>query len=146
MARESDGGLRYIALIAQEGKETLHEAEASRHSTWGELVAEGGFNPDINIARRGLCQVRIESGLPRLGHEDREAFERADGAFLHGGCIVARTQVGQIVGDHALVLGTEKMQSAELRELLQRWGGRSLLHTSLLLHEPRFPVDDTELR
>jgi hypothetical protein len=72
-------------------------------------MAEGRFDPGINIAGRGLRQVRIEHGLPRLRHEDREAFERADGAFLHRGCIVARAQMSQIVGDYALVLGAEKM-------------------------------------
>src|SRR5206468_9534097 len=53
--------------------------------------------------------------------------------------------MGQIVRDHALVLGTEKVQPTELRKFLERWGGISFLHTSLLLHEPRSPVDNTEL-
>src|SRR5712691_3464945 len=37
------------------------------------------------------------------------------------------------------------MQAAELREFLEHWGGLSFLHTSLLLHEPRSPVEDREL-
>jgi hypothetical protein len=123
MAREPDGGLRDGALIAQEGKEPLHDAEASRHSAWGELVAEGGFNPCVNIAGGGLRQIRIEGGLPRRGREDREAFERAEGGFLHGGGIAAGPQVGQIVGHQALVLGAEEVQPAQLWEFLERWGG-----------------------
>ena len=55
MAREPDGGLRDVALIAQEGKAPLHDAEASRHSAGGELVAEGEFHPGINIALGVVC-------------------------------------------------------------------------------------------
>jgi hypothetical protein len=86
MAREPDAGLRHVAPIAQAGKEPLHEA--GRQSARGELMAAGRVNPGINIAGRGLRQVRIECGLPRLRREDGEAFERAIGAFLHRGCIV----------------------------------------------------------
>jgi hypothetical protein len=90
MAREPDGGRRCVALIAHEGKAPLHEAEAGRDSAWGELMAEGRVAPGIKIAGRGVRQVRIKHGRPRLRHEDREAFERADGACLPRGCLVAR--------------------------------------------------------
>jgi hypothetical protein len=83
MAREPDGELPDVALIAQAGKEPLHEGEAGRQSARGELMAAGRVNPGINIAGRGLRQVRIERGLPRLRREDGEAFKRANAAFLH---------------------------------------------------------------
>src|SRR6266446_543233 len=146
MARESNGGLRYGALIAQKGKEALHDAETGRHRAGGQLVMERGRDPSIHIRGGGLRQVVIEGGLARLGYQDREAFEGADGAFLHRGGIVARTQIRQIVCDHAWVLGTEKVQPTELREFLECRGGIAFLHTSLLLHKPRSPVEDRELR
>jgi hypothetical protein len=72
---------------------------------------------------RPSCQVRIEGGLPRLGHEDRETFQSAEGGFLHRRDIVAGTQVGQIVGHQALVPGAEEVQPAQLWEFLEPWGG-----------------------
>src|SRR6266852_5801041 len=51
----------------------------------------------------------------------------------------------QIVGDYALGLGTKKGQLTELREFLECWGDIMLLHTSLLFHTPRSPVEDKEL-
>ena len=123
MAREPEGGLRAGALIAQEGKAPLHDAEASRPSTRGELWAEGGCKPCVKIAGGGLCQVRLASGLPRRGHEGRGAVERAEGGFLHGGGRGAGAQVGQRVGHQAVVLGTEAVQPAQRWEFLERGAG-----------------------
>ena len=81
----------------QEAKEPLDDPETGRHRAGGEVVAERRLNPAIDIGGRGLGQVRIERGLPGLGHEARKAFEGADRAFLHGRRIVTRTQVGEIV-------------------------------------------------
>jgi hypothetical protein len=145
MAREPNGGLGYGALIVQEGKEALQDTEASRYRARGQLVTERGLDPGIHIRGGRLRQVVRERGLACLGHQDRETFEGADAAFLHRKAIVTRTQIGQIVSDHALVLRTKKGQLPELRELLEYWGDTMLLHTSLLFHTPRSPVEDKEL-
>jgi hypothetical protein len=137
MAREPNGGLGDAALIMQEGKEALQNPEAGRHRAGGQLVTERGLDPGIHIRRCRLQQVVIERGPARLGHEDREAFEGADGAFLHRRAIVTHTQIDQIVYDYTLVRRTKKRQPTKLWEFLECWGRRALLHTSLLLHTPR---------
>src|SRR6266516_1216143 len=53
--------------------------------------------------------------------------------------------MGQIVSNQAVIRRTEHRQPLELREFLQRGGGLSFLHTSLLLQTPRSPVEDREL-
>src|SRR5712691_5398893 len=145
MPREPHGGLRDGALIAQEGTEALQDAEAGRHRAGGKRVTERGLNPGIHIRGCRLQQVVREGGSARLGHQDREAVEGAYGPFLYRGGRVARTQIGQIVCEYALVLRTKKGQPTELREFLECWDGRMLLHISLLFHKPRSPVEDTEL-
>jgi hypothetical protein len=97
MAWVPNGGLRDIALIAQEGKEALHHAEAGRDGPWRQRLVEGRLDPHVDINKGGLCQVLIQRGLPRCGQQDREASERTDGRFLHRGRLVAGTQVGEIV-------------------------------------------------
>ena len=85
-------------------------------------LLEGGLDPGINIRGRGLRQVLIEGGLTGLGHQHRETFEGAEGAFLRRRRIVAGAQMGQIVRDQALVVRTEKVQPTELRECVRALG------------------------
>jgi hypothetical protein len=146
MAGEPNRGLPPGALIASEGQEPLHPAEAGRDGPWCQWLTAGGLDPGINIRGSRRRQVVIESGLAHCGYEHRETLEGADRGFLHGGRLVAGTSMSPIVGHQALVPGTEDGQPAQLWEFLERWGGLSTRHPSLLLHEPRSPVDHTELR
>ena len=57
MGREPNGELLDVALIAQAGKEPLHEGEAGRQSARGELMAAGRVNPGINIACRATREA-----------------------------------------------------------------------------------------
>src|SRR5215831_1952928 len=145
MAREPNGGLGYGALLVQEGKEALEDPEAGLHRARGQGVTKRGLDPGIHIRGGRLRQVMSERGLARLRHEDDEVFEGADGAFLHRRAIATRTYIDQIVPNKILVLRTQKVQQTELGELLQCWSDTMLLHTSLLFHTPRSPVEDREL-
>src|SRR5216683_8080182 len=139
MAREPNGRLGDGTLLVQEGKEALEDPEARRDRARGQRVAERGLDPGIHLRGGRLRQVMSERGLARLRHEDDEVFEGADSAFLHRWAIATRTDIDQIVLNKILVLRTQKGQQPELREFLECWGGRALLHTSLLLHMPRGP-------
>jgi hypothetical protein len=110
MAWEPHGGLGDDALIVQEGKEALEDPETGRYRARSQRVSERSLNPGIYIRGGRLRQVVRERGLARLRHEDREAFEGADGAFLHRRAIATRTYVDQIVLNNILVLRTQKMQ------------------------------------
>ena len=139
MAREPNGGLGDGALLVQEGKEALEDPKARRDRARGQRVTERGLEPGIHIRGGRLRQIMSERGLARLRHEDDEVFEGADGAFLHRRAIATRADIDQIVLDKILVLRTQKVQQTELREFLECWDGKALLHTSLLLHTPRGP-------
>ena len=52
---------------------------------------------------------------------------------------------GREVRNEGLIRRAEPRQPLQLRELLQRGGGLSFLHTFLLLQTPRSPVEDREL-
>src|SRR5256886_12503687 len=139
MAREPNGRRGDGTLLVQEGKGALEDAEARRDRARGQRVTERGLDPGIHIRGGRLRQVMSERGLARLRHEDEEVFEGADSPFLHRRAIVTRTDIDQIVLNKTLVLRAQKVQQTELREFLECWGGRALLHTSLLLHTPRGP-------
>ena len=82
MPRELNRRLGQGALVTQEDKEALHAATAGGNRRWGQWLLERGLNPGINIGGRGLRQILIEGGLTCLGHQHRETFESAEGAFL----------------------------------------------------------------
>ena len=110
-------------MVAQEDKEALQPTAARHDSPWCQPLLEGGHDPGVNIRGRGLGQVLIEGDLTGLGHQHRKTFEGAEGTFLGRQSVVAGAQMGEIVRDQALVLGTQKREPTELREGVDHWGG-----------------------
>jgi hypothetical protein len=123
MPRKLNGRLCQDALVTQEDKEALHPATAGRDCRGRQRLLEGSLDPRINIRRRGLGQVLIEGGPTGLGHQHCKTFEGAEGAFLRRWRLVADAQMGEIVRDQALVVGTKKVQPTQLRECVAHWGG-----------------------
>ena len=65
----------------------------------------------------------MQEGLAGQWHESGETFQGAERALLHRWGILARAQIGEIVGHQRLIGGTQHGQPRAGQGVRLTWGG-----------------------
>src|SRR5262249_52457731 len=96
------------------------------------------------IGGRGVCGVLLKGGPGAPWHQDRGSFLGGGGGFLPRRRLVGGGGEGAVGRQRSFVFGAGKKQTPERGGILWGWGGGGV--PPLLLHTPRSPVEDKELR